>query len=63
MASAHMTLAAEMNNRKKRDVAQVSAAAIGVCLDMETQRKFMEMASNLKLLGEVDHLIQFWAAP
>ena len=44
MAAAQMTLAIEMNNRMKR-----TAAAMGFFLNVETQRKFLKMASNAEL--------------
>ena len=37
---------------KKRDVAQMSAAAIGVCLDVETQKKFLRVSTNQELAAE-----------
>ena len=39
-----MALAIEMNNRMKR-----KAAAMGVLLNVETQKKFLKMASNAEL--------------
>ena len=36
----------------KRDVAQMSAAAIGVCLDVETQKKFLRVSTNQELAAE-----------
>ena len=44
-----MALAIEMNNRMKR-----KAAAMGVFLNVETQRKFLKMASNAELQGKVE---------
>ena len=41
-----MALAIEMNNRMKR-----KAAAMGVFLNVETQRKFLKIASNAELTG------------
>ena len=43
-----MALAIEMNNRMKR-----KAAAMGVFLNVETQKKFLKMASNVELQGKV----------
>ena len=48
MAAAQMALAIEMNNRMKRN-----AAAMGVFLNVETQKKFMKMASNVELQKEL----------
>ena len=44
MAAAQMALAIEMSNRVKR-----KTQAIGVFLNMETQRKFLKTASNAEL--------------
>ena len=44
MAAAQMALAIEVNNRMKR-----KAAAMGVFLNVETQKKFLKMASNVEL--------------
>ena len=44
-----MALGIEMNNRMKR-----KAAAMGVFLNAETQKKFLKMASNVEMQGKVE---------
>ena len=44
-----MAFAIEMNNRMKR-----KAAAMGVFLNVETQKKFLKMASNVELQNRND---------
>ena len=51
MAVAQMALAIEMDNRMKR-----KARAMGVFLNVETQRKFLKMVSNVKLQREKECL-------
>ena len=48
MAAAQIALGIEMDNRMKR-----KAAAMGVFLNVETQKKFMKMASNVQLQTEL----------
>ena len=48
MAAAQMTLAIEMDNRMKR-----KATAMGVFLNVETQKKFLKMTSNVELQKEL----------
>ena len=48
MAAAQMALAIEMDNRMKR-----KAAAMGVFLNVETQKKFLKMTSNVELQKEL----------
>ena len=51
MAAAQMALAIEMDNRMKR-----KAAAMGFFLNVETQRKFLKVASNVELRTKVCNL-------
>ena len=41
-----------LDMQKKRDVAQMSAAAIGICLDIETQKKFLRVSTSQELETE-----------
>ena len=51
MAAAFLALQAYMDNKQKR-----KATAIGVFLDVETQRKFMKVASNAERDKQVHRL-------
>ena len=48
MAAAQIALGIEMDNRMKR-----KAAAMGGFLNVETQKKFLKMSSNVELQGKV----------
>ena len=44
--------------QSKRDVAQMSASAIGICLDLETQKKFLRVSTNQELDTESVELVK-----
>ena len=56
MAAAFLALQAHIDNKQKR-----KATAIGVFLSVETQRKFLKVASNVQLDKDITFVIaKFW---